>query len=190
MKVRFLYLFPLGCICLWNMACQKELSSNIIAPSKTPQQWIASAKQWHYDHFNKQKGKKLTPLWEQSWTLKTSDKKDMVVVPAPEKPVLNPDITMRRFFIFTTSGQAITDGKIIELQGLQYNVNDHIYFLLTQHGQEKIKGFNGAIFQYNINYYPISNAVYRKGKRAPNIYAEIVTMPKSELDQISKTNTP
>ncbi|HVW99149.1 MAG TPA: hypothetical protein VHA52_01700, partial [Candidatus Babeliaceae bacterium] len=49
------------------------------------------------------------------------------------------------------------------LVGLKYDVNDNLDFLLKNYDQRSIAGFNGGIFQYDVNYKSIIRTTYENG---------------------------
>ena len=89
----------------------------------------------------------------------------MLIVPAPEKYVENTDFSIRRFFLFRTQNSKVSDGRIVEFVGEEYNVEQNLDFLLENYDKNTITDFNGSILQYDINYSPLENTTFANGRK-------------------------
>ncbi|MDN5284199.1 MAG: hypothetical protein JWR38_473 [Mucilaginibacter sp.] len=152
-------------ICLLIFACRRDINNIINDKTEAPSVLLESAKIWHLQHVDVN-DRKLSPYWKDSWMVKATDGSSQLVVPTSENYVNNKDFTIRRFFIFTASGNNIADGKIIELIGKKYNVSDNLDLLLKNYNQNDIVGFNGGILQYDIHYRQVKSAVYENGQKS------------------------
>ncbi len=106
--------------------------------------------------------------------VKSTSGKTLILVPAPEQHIDNLDITARRFFVFTANGSNVSDGRIVELIGNKYNVNDNFDLLLKNYDRNEIAGFNGSILTYDVNYHFVYSTSFSNGKKN-NHDARIVT---------------
>ena len=139
---------------------------------------LESAKSWHSRNIDPEvTGSRLKPLWEDAWTLKSG----LLIVPAPEFPNYNPKLTIRRFFAFTSSNGSVADGRIVEFIGNEYDVNANLDLLVSHIDKDYIKGFNGSILRYDINYRSLSSSTFAKGKKLHNVFTSMVTMTGEEL---------
>ena len=73
----------------------------------------------------------------------------------------------------------VSDGRIVEILGENYNVDDHLDPLLERLSQGQITGFNGAVYNYDIDYNFLSSDVYKDGNKT-NMRSKIVS--SSELN--------
>ncbi|GAA4781910.1 hypothetical protein GCM10023231_06890 [Olivibacter ginsenosidimutans] len=95
--------------------------------------------------------------------METASGKSLLIAPASEYYLNNKDFTARRFFLFTISGNNISEGRIVEFIGKSFNVEENIDALLINYDQDVITDFNGGIFQYDVNYNNITNKTYNNG---------------------------
>src|SRR5690606_32096837 len=83
---------------------------------------------------------------------------------APEQYVAAKELSIRRFFVFTTSGNNVSDGRIVEFVGENYDVTSNIDLLLRNYDKSSIPSFSGAILQYDVNYQSLISHSYVKGQ--------------------------
>lgn len=178
MKARLLLCVSvLGCLFILS-SCRKDMHYAIKDGDAITAGLLESAKSWYLRNIDPDaKGSRLTPLWDDAWTLKSGP----LIVPAPEYPNYNPKITIRRFFAFTTSNGSVVDGRIVEFLGNGYDVNANLNLLASHIDQDYIKGFNGSILRYDINYRSLSSSTFAKGKKLHNVFTSIVTSTGEEL---------
>lgn len=183
MRARLLLCFStLACLLILS-ACRKDVHFAVNERDAMSAGLLESAKSWHSQNLDPAKKEgRLTPLWEDAWRLKSG----LLIVPAPEFPNYNPKLTIRRFFAFTSRNESVVDGRIIEFLGNDYDVNANLDLLVSHIDEDYIKGFNGSIIRYDINYRPLSNATFAKGKRLHNVFTSMVTMSGEELLRIQK----
>lgn len=179
--------------CLLFVACNKEMNDVIYDRKQVSPVLIEAAKKWDARHIDMKAVSRsgyglLTRQWENSWTVNTTDGNTLLVVSAPEHHVDNKDFSIRRFFIFRADGRTITDGRIIELVGRKYNVEDNLDFLLKNYNQDMITGFNGGILQYDVSYRFITDAVYVYGRKNNNIHTRFITLPARSTDSLIHTS--
>jgi hypothetical protein len=151
--------------CLIIFSCRRDIQ-NILNDQVVPTAALEAAKVWHGQNSIgvSTSNTKLNPKWNSSWMLKT-DNGQFLVVSAPEKRVTNKDYKIRRVFVFSISGDRVTNGIIMEFVGYKYNVADNLDKLISNYRQGFINGFTGTIFEYDINYRQSNSAVYENGKR-------------------------
>lgn len=149
---------------------------------------MEAAKLWHLRNLDKKKPKErqLSPIWEDSWLELSASGKELLVVPAKENKVNNTRMTIRRVFIFDATGGTVSDGRIVELIGHDYNVWENLIFLVKNYDRDLIDNFNGGIIQYDVNYKQLASAVYKEGNRLENADTEIVTMSGAALKEMMK----
>lgn len=190
-KADFIRLSLAFAVLLLLFACRKDIDFVIQGKEKPSSAHLELAKVWHLQRLDKTKSAsdQLAPRWDDSWNEQTVNGNDILVVPARENPVNNRDVKIRRFFIFTTIGQSISDGRIVEFVGLKYDVGENLRFLLKNHDRSAISGFSGAIIQYDVNYVQIGNAFYKDGQRISSETA-IVTQSGKVLQERSRQNLP
>jgi hypothetical protein len=146
-------------ICLLIFACRKQLDSLTgDFPSAEPAA-LSSAQSWQLNALEKfpSKLKKTTlkPRWNMAWTMKTSDGKEIMVVPTKQRPLDN-NHSARRFYIFDLKGTSVEGGKIVEILSDKYDVTEHLSELLPNLSK-------GDIIYYNINYRRAGSGVYENG---------------------------
>jgi hypothetical protein len=127
-------------------------------------------------------GSRLKPIWEDAWTLKSG----LLIVPAPEFPNYNPKITIRRFYAFTSSNGAIVDGRIVEFLGNEYDVNANVELLVSNIDKDYIKGFDGSILRYDINYSPLSSSTFKNGNKLHSVLTTIETISGTDLLELMR----
>ncbi|MDR6570728.1 hypothetical protein [Chitinophaga ginsengisegetis] len=154
-----------GC-CLIIFACRKEINNALHNRSEPPSVMLEAAKIWYLQHVSTETSKqngRLSPHWNDTWTVETTDNKTLMIVPASEHYVKDRSFNIRRFFIFTPDGRTIGDGRIVEFVGRNYNVDEDIDSLIKNYNQASIPGFSGSILQYDVNYSPLANSAYLQG---------------------------
>lgn len=177
-------------ICLLIYACRKEIDNIIHDRDSAPTAVMEGAKVWYYGHLDVktpkgQKGnRKLTPIWNESWMVESSDKSILLVVPARERRVRNKDISIRRFFIFRTIGSTISNGTITEFIGRKYDVGGNLETLLKNYSEFSINGFSGSILQYDVNYRLVGSRTFSNGEKV-NTHSTIVR--KSRNQEFART---
>ena len=201
MKKNTLYFLTLMfSVCLLLFACRKEIEYFVNDRVEAPSTQLENAKIWRMRHLKKDsRSEALKPFWDNSWIIKSSNGA-LIVVPAPEKKVDNKQLSVRRFFIFSLSGNAISDGRIVELTGDSYDVEKNVDHLLKNIGRSTIHNFNGAVITYDINYSFLESTTYQNGnsnatetrlinsavgdfnKREPKVYSR-----SSSCDAVSPT---
>lgn len=177
------FLFPatglfLGAITLISASCSKEVHDVIYQGQRAPVVLRESARNWYLQH-RKAKStdieeKMLSHYWQKASVMMMGDGEWILVVPLPDPPVNNPKLGFRRFLVFEPSGTHVNSGKIVELLGDKYQVNNQAYLLLTGRAAGIIPGFNGTILQYDVNYNPLYNTNYTDGKANPNMQSAIL----------------
>lgn len=168
--------------------CRTEVNYLAKKPEGQLTAVMESAKLWHLRNLDKKKPKQrqLSPIWEDSWLEQSTSGKKLLVVTAKERKVNNTRMTIRRVFIFDATSGAVSDGRIVELIGHDYNVWENLIFLVKNYDRDVIDKFNGGIIQYDVNYRQLASAVYKEGNRLKNTKTEIVTMSGAELKEMMK----
>ncbi len=151
--------------CLLLFACGKDIVNSINERRNPGSHMLESAGAWHLQHLQLPVNDKsyLSPIWKDSWV--SENDRSLLIVPAPEHNVNNPNFSIRRFLIFRVSGNKVVDGRIVEFLGEKYNVNDNIDLLVKQYDSTNIPNFNGAVLQYDVNYNFITSAHYSNGMK-------------------------
>jgi len=184
MKARLIFCLSILSYLFIFSACRKDLHYAVHEGDAISSGLLESAKSWHSRNVDPEvKGSRLKPLWEDAWTLKSG----LLIVPAPEHPNYNPKLTIRRFFAFTSTNGSVVDGRIVEFLGNEYDVNANLDLLVSHIDKDYIKGFNGSILRYDINYRSLSSSTFAKGKRLHNVFTSIVTSTGEELLRQQKT---
>lgn len=106
---------------------------------------------------------KLVPQWKRSFQVTSKTGQTLTIVPTLENKITNNEFKVRRFFIFTRNGNEIVDGRIVEFIGINYSLEDKLLSIIPSYREHTISDFTGAIFQYDLNYFPITNSVYKSG---------------------------
>lgn len=173
---------------LLTSGCRTEVDYLAKKPEGQLTAIIESAKLWHFQNLDKKKPKErqLSPIWDDSWLELSTSGKELLVVPAKENKVNNTRVTIRRVFIFDASEGTISDGRIVELIGHDYNVWENLIFLVKNYDRDVIDNFNGGIIQYDVNYRQLASAVYQEGSRLENSTTKIVTVSGTELKEMMK----
>jgi hypothetical protein len=168
-------------------SCQKEIYVVPNNKARTTSELVENAKSWYLKNLDYTAlANPLRPHWDDARTVQQQDESTLLVIPTSEHVVMNPDFTIRRFFIFPFDDADVADGRIVELLGNQYNVNMHLDLLLSSMESSEIKGFNGSIIQYNINYKYIDGIVFKEGKLMTNMKTRIMVSTVRELDSLMK----
>src|SRR5690554_4551300 len=153
MKSSVSYLIAVLTITTVLFSCQKEIYVVPSNKARTTSELVENAKSWYLQNLDYTAlASPLRPHWDDARTVQQQDESTLLVIPTSEHVVMNPDVTIRRFFIFPFDDADVQDGRIVELLGNKYNVNKHLDILLSSLESSKISGFNGSIIQYNINY--------------------------------------
>ena len=126
----------------------------------------------------------LRPLWDEAWSVPVSGASELMIVPCPEINIMNPEIKMKRIFMFSLKNKQVKEGKVIEFTGKNYDVHANIDWLISNLESSLIAGLNGNIKQYDVNYSYLRSAIYSEGVKVPG-KAEIRSMragsiPKGE----------
>ncbi|WP_293304248.1 hypothetical protein [Pedobacter sp. UBA5917] len=150
-------------LCLFLFACRKDISLLVNGREAASSSLLENAKIWRLQHLQS-KNSVLKPLWDDAWTVSSKDRKELLIVPAPEHYIADEKYRIRRFFIFTTSKSEISNGEIVEFLGSDYKVEDNLDFLLKNFEQKTIGNFNGAIIRYDVNYAFLKNTTFENGK--------------------------
>lgn len=111
---------------------------------------------------NRKKFNRVKPIWDQATSLDTRNGK-IIVVPTYEKLISSKKVSIRRFFVFQMQDDRVNDGEIIEVVGMEYNVNKKLNELVAAFDQSNIYDFTGAILRYDLNYKYKSGKMYRNG---------------------------
>ena len=173
------------CFCLLLSACNKDISS-LVKNRAAPQPiQIDAAKGWREQHLASRPGQKiLKPQWDDAWSVTTNSKERMLVVPAPNPRIDNPDEQLLRFFFFTLKENTIVNGRIVEVLGHKYNLKENIDMLLKNYDSDVIYSFNGAFLFYDINYHNIESRTFKEGKIQSNMTTRISTMSVEEVKKM------
>lgn len=162
-------------VCLLIFACRKEFNNLITEEKpKIPSSLLESAKIWNnavLGQTTKYIEKtdswiELKPQWRDSWTVKSPEGTDIVVVPTIENYVNNKSVNIRRFYLFESLDNDIASGRIVEFIGFKYAVNQKLSTLIPNYRQSSINGFDGAIIQYDLNYRWIEGSLFHKGLKS------------------------
>ncbi|MGX5818404.1 hypothetical protein ACWKWU_09425 [Chitinophaga lutea] len=174
-KRSLLVLAAFAGLCLILYACSKELRHPPDQRESASSVVTLAAKQWYAGHTaapltaaQKRTPRRLNPLWQKGWMVEGADRTHYFVVPAPERRVNNKDLSIRRFFVFETDGDAVKAGYITELIGVKYDVEKNLDLLLRNHKSNGIDGFTGSIFTYDLNYRALNKKTFGApaGKKA------------------------
>jgi hypothetical protein len=167
-KNNLIVLTVLFSICLLIFACRRDINNIINDRQEAPSPLLESAKVWYGQHLDTDvnaANTKLIPFWKESWTMKSTAGKNLVLVPAADVEIGNENYTMNRFFVFSASGNDVTNGEIVELLGYKYNVKNNADLLLKNYDQPYISGFTGSILRYDINYTLSEGVAFENGKK-------------------------
>lgn len=174
MKKKFLLYTILVCflnVILIIHSCQK-FDTEIQVVDDEP--LFAKAKAWRLQQISSPRQKAITsikavkhlePLWDEAYTQKESDGSISVVVPAELPTVKLTNLGIRRAFLFRTSNGQIQDGIILEAYGPEGDLKKNNRHIFGNFENSLIRGFNGYIIAYNINYKYLTGASFKNGKR-------------------------
>ena len=154
-------------ILLSLFACRKSIEFYVEGKEAPQSNQIESAKIWRSQHIDRSIPTEnvLHAFWDDAWTVQTVGGKELIVVPAPEHKLRTKDFSLRRYFIFTVSGNIITDGNIFEFLGEKCDVEEKLKTLLPNIERTTIPEFTGLVAKYDINYHHINSISYKDGKR-------------------------
>lgn len=110
----------------------------------------------------------LSPLWKKSTTLINEAGAKVIVVPTIENLINNINVSIRRLYVFDVAGDKVVSGRIVEFIGLDYSINKNLETLIKGLHSQSIKGFNGAIIQYDLNYRWVEGTQYEAGVKVAN----------------------
>jgi uncharacterized membrane protein YgcG len=105
----------------------------------------------------------LKPLWDDAFTIDISNNSKLIAVPTIENYVSNKEVSIRRLFIFKAHGDQVSDGKIVEFIGTNYDVSSKLNMLVSNFQNNSISGYNGAVIQYDLNYRWMHGVLYNNG---------------------------
>lgn len=173
-------------VCLLSSGCRTGARFALYDPYMVSSELLTSARLWYNQNIDPQASKiqkygKLQAYWDKARIMQTKDSSLLLVVPAEDFEMENEYFTFKRFVIFTVSNTRATNGKIIELVGQHYNVEENYELLIQNQEQPEIADFNGSIICYDVSYREIKSTTYKKGHRADNVYSSFITMPASRL---------
>jgi len=179
-RISLYILSMISLISLIFFSCRKDIDYYLSNKEQASSSQLEMAKIWRLRHLSASKSTHgiLQPMWDYSWKV-TSPEGQLIIVPAPEHRVNNKTYSIRRFFVFTTSGNQISNGKIVELVGENWNIDDQIDLLLKSTNKSEIKGFTGIILNYDINYQRVSSITFVNGIKS-KINSELRTSTFNE----------
>src|SRR5690554_2678898 len=126
MKSSVSYLIIVFTVFVVLFSCQKEIYVVPDNKARTTSELVENAKSWYLKNLDYTAiANPLRPHWDDARTVQQLDETTLLVIPTKEHVVMNPDVTIRRFFIFPFEDADVKDGRIVELIGNQYNVNKH-----------------------------------------------------------------
>lgn len=174
------------CLSLVLFSCSKEINAVVFQPQRAPVSLTESARVWYLEHRQAKatttENDMLMQYWEKAQILQTADGHALLVVPLPDPPVSNKALAFRRYLVFEPSGNNIANGKIVELLGDKFNVENQSDLLLTGRAASTIPGFNGSILQYDVNYKSIENASYANGNKKLNTQSFVIKFSGRDLN--------
>ncbi|WP_216854305.1 hypothetical protein [Pedobacter panaciterrae] len=181
MKKRSLFVMAtLFSVCLLIFACRKDIK-NIVYDQQISSDMLEMAKIWHQRQTQNAPGEiKLRPLWRDSWSVKSSDGSEQIVVPTMEYDLGNPRYEVKRVFVFSAKGNQIKSGNIFEFVSNSYKVEDNLNNLVLHNNDKSINGFTGSILRYDINYYLTGSSVFENGIKTEK-NSEITRNPESMI---------
>lgn len=165
-------------------ACRKSIEFYVDGKEAPASTLLEAAKIWRSQHIISFKNVLvLRPYWDDAWTVTATDGKNFIIVPSPERRMDNKNLTIRRFFIFTTQNENILDGNILEFVAEKSDVQSHLDKLVKNMQSEEIRNYSGWISKYDINYQFINSYVFKDGKKL-NIQSKVTTR-KPEINSKS-----
>lgn len=176
MKRTKLLFLGIACICTGTIlfSCNKEVTAPAEVKTNSVDSYkIEAASAFNAAIVNKDKEMKLkipgfvflAPQWKDAWTVIKSSEEEYLVVPTIEGTVNTKNVTMRRLFLFEMNNKVVNSGQIVEFFGLDYDVNKNLNKLILNEKNEVVKGFNGAIIHYDLNYWWTSGDSFKNGKK-------------------------
>lgn len=107
----------------------------------------------------------LEPLWEKTRIEKLNNGAIAAIVPSKEYVLDNLKISMLREFVFllNPSGTKIKNGKIVEIIGETSYIKENKDKLTHLYNSDFIRGFNGTIMTYDVNYRFLWSKTYKDG---------------------------
>lgn len=111
------------------------------------------------------KSSTLEPLWSKARIEKLNNGATATIVPSTEYKLENSKLSMLREFVFllNPSGTKIKNGKIVEIIGETKYINENKKKLTHLYNSEFIRGFNGTIMTYDVNYRFLWSRTYKDG---------------------------
>jgi hypothetical protein len=166
-KLSLLITSALCCAVFLIFACRRDID-NFVNDQEVPSGFLESAKMYYGANAApviKYYGKsyKLTLFWKDAWTVQSGGKSILVVPTLESETVKNREI--RRVILFTGDGHTVSEGRVFEFVGFNYEVTSHLKELITNRKSNSIPGFNGAILEYDLNYYALASSVFEKGQK-------------------------
>lgn len=180
-------------VCLLLTGCMTGERFALYDPYMVSPGLLTSARLWYKQNIDFQAPKiqkygELPVYWDKAWITQTKDSNLLLVVPTEDYEVQNENFTFKRFVLFTISNTRAEDGKIIELLGQHYNVDDNYRFLIANYDRSQIAGFDGTIQLYDVSYRKIKSTTYKEGNKAKNISFNFINIPASQMKKFMKTS--
>lgn len=121
---------------------------------------------------------KLSPQWKKAYILTSEGGKHLLIVPTIDNPLSNKDIQVRRFFMFSLDREEVLQGRIIEILGFKYPLEENIKSILEKFDSPIIHNLTGGVFEYDMNYFLKKGEVIQDGHRT-GIDSKLSNLPSA-----------
>jgi hypothetical protein len=178
-------------LCTLLFACAKEM----MIPEKSLEigssEMLESARKYFYAHIDPTASSivqygSLPAYWDDAQTKQIADGSSKIFVPATDWTIGNPDMTFKRYLVFSIDQGKIINGEILEFYGYKYNVHLNADVLLHRYNQDSIPEFNGSVILYDPSYRHRSGVKFQDGVKMPNAEVYIKTSNSDELFKMMK----